>query len=572
MRYVLYARKSSESEDRQVQSIEDQTRVLRDLAAARGFDVAEEIQESRSAKDPGVRPGFDRMLAMIEHGKADGILCWSVSRLSRNPIDSGKLSWLLQRGVLQVIQTPEKPYLPSDNVLIFSVETGMATQYILDLKKAVRRGTDSKLAKGWSPHRAPEGYVNNLREHTIEADPERFALLQRSWRLLVAGTHTPARVIGMLNDEWGYRTRQTARSGGKKLSRSAGYRLFSSVFYAGYFKHGGQTYRGSHPAMVTLAEFEAVQRRLSGQSGRANRRKREFAYAGLIRCGRCGGGVTAEVQTGRHGRGHWTYYHCNRAAGSCGKRSIREDVLEERIDACLARVTITPEFRDVVRDLLEKWITKEFASQEARYGQQLRALDGGERMLNELMEMRLRRLVTDEQYQAKQRDLDESVSRLRLEVGRSQERLDRTREVVCSALDFRLHAREQFLTGNLAKRREIARALGVRYALDQGQVFIELHPLLAPMQDVSPQASKGAAETDAAVSERETIEPREIGSGSIKGTDVCASVPFGSADGTFIEPCIEAWHRAFRSVWSKDLVFSRLSWVVAGETPLEPKS
>lgn len=552
MRYVLYARKSSESEDRQVQSIEDQTRILRALAAERGFDIAEEIQESHSAKDPGARPGFDRMLKRIEAGEADGILCWSVNRLSRNPIDAGRLSWLLQRGVLQIIQTPEKPYLPSDNVLIFSVETGMATQYILDLQRAVRRGTDSKLAKGWFPHRAPEGYVNDLRDHTIETDPERFALLQRAWRLLVAGTHTPAHVITLLNEEWGYRTRETAHSGGGRLSRSAGYRLFTNIFYAGYFRHGGQVYKGAHPAMVTLAEYEAVQQRLSGQSGRAHRHTHTFAYAGLIRCGRCGGGVTAEMQSGRHGRGQWVYYHCGSAKGACGKRSIREDVLEKRIDECLAEITITPEFQEIVRDLLERWVRREFGSQEARYGQQLRALESGQRMLSELLEMRLRRLVTDEQYQAKQRELMEEISGLRLAVGRSQEQLDRTRAVVESALDFRVGAREQFLIGDQGKRREIARTLGVRYVLNEGQVFIELHPLLIPNQREMGQERHGEAGL---------IEPLENGFESTKKADICTSVPVGWPLGMDNEPLFaETWHQAFQHVWEGTLTFCGLEF------------
>ena len=176
MRYVLYARKSSESEERQVQSIDDQRRVMLEFAAARGLEVVEEICESKSAKAPGQRPGFDRLLSLIERGRADAILCWQVNRLTRNAIDAGKLSWLLQNDVLHCIQTPDKHYLPSDNVLLFSIETGTATQYILDLKKNVARGTKSKLAAGWSPHRAPEGYRNNLYDKTIEADGERFLL------------------------------------------------------------------------------------------------------------------------------------------------------------------------------------------------------------------------------------------------------------------------------------------------------------------------------------------------------------------------------------------------------------
>jgi DNA invertase Pin-like site-specific DNA recombinase len=572
MRYVLYARKSSESEDRQVQSIDDQLRVLRELAAVRGLRVVQEVTESKSAKAPGGRPGFDQALRLIEKGQADAILCWSVNRLTRNPIDAGRLSWMLQNGVLQAIQTPDKQYLPTDNVLILSVETGTANQYILDLHKSVRRGTETKLQKGWFPHRAPEGYRNNLYDHTIEADGDRFVLLQRAWRLLLAGTHTPARAIAVLNDEWGYRTRPARGSnvsnddtGGKTLSRSAGYRLFSSVFYAGYFRHGGQVYRGSHPPMITLSEFERVQRLLhDGQARRAHYNKHAFPYKGLIRCGACGHAVTAELQKGRHGRGNWVYYHCNNLCKdpgrACGKRSIREDRLEEKIDACLARITITEEFKRVVTDALERWVRDEFLGQETEYRQQLSALTGAEKMLNELLEMRLRRVIDDALFQAKQQELQARVGGLRLEVGRTQERLDRTRRTVEDALVFRQRAREQFLVGDAQKRREIARALAVRYVYDSrsGEVFIELNPLLAYMAATSPAASAAMETTpvDGADShERHAgfplIEPLETGSRSAKGAAPCETVPPGWPDGTDIEPL----RACFRAVWRGDAPF-----------------
>src|SRR5437879_6301914 len=140
MRYILYARKSSEGEDRQIQSIGDQLRVLREFAEVRGLEVVEEITENKSAKAPGNRPGFEAMLEKVKRGRAEGILCWAINRLTRNPIDSGTLSWMLQTGELQIIQTPEKQYLPTDNVLILSVETGTANQYIIDLRRSVSRG------------------------------------------------------------------------------------------------------------------------------------------------------------------------------------------------------------------------------------------------------------------------------------------------------------------------------------------------------------------------------------------------------------------------------------------------
>src|SRR5579884_956493 len=145
LKYIIYARKSTESEDRQVQSIEDQLTRMREIAELRGVRVVDVLTESKSAKAPGQRPQFEYMLSQIERGKADGILCWQINRLSRNPIESGRVQWLLQRGVIRSIVTVEREYRPDDNVLLFSVETGMANQYILDLSRNVKRGMQGKL-------------------------------------------------------------------------------------------------------------------------------------------------------------------------------------------------------------------------------------------------------------------------------------------------------------------------------------------------------------------------------------------------------------------------------------------
>ena len=116
IKYFVYARKSSESEDRQVQSIDDQTNRLKKLAADLNLDIKKTYTEAKSAKKPNNRPLFDEMMQRIEDGEANGILCWQINRLSRNPIDSGKLSWLLQQGTLKSIQTIDRQYLPDDNV------------------------------------------------------------------------------------------------------------------------------------------------------------------------------------------------------------------------------------------------------------------------------------------------------------------------------------------------------------------------------------------------------------------------------------------------------------------------
>ena len=125
IKYFLYVRKSSEAEDRQVASIESQVDELQKLAQEQNFHVVKIFRESKSAKAPG-RPIYNEMMARIKHGEAKGILCWKLDRLARNPIDGGEVAWVLQNNVIEHIQTYGRGYLPTDNVLMMSVEFGVA--------------------------------------------------------------------------------------------------------------------------------------------------------------------------------------------------------------------------------------------------------------------------------------------------------------------------------------------------------------------------------------------------------------------------------------------------------------
>src|SRR5687767_9326633 len=76
-RYFLYARKSSEPDDRQVLSIESQLSELKRMFGQ--LQIVEVIEEAQSAKAPG-RPRFDRMIQRLEAGEAQGIIAWHPDR------------------------------------------------------------------------------------------------------------------------------------------------------------------------------------------------------------------------------------------------------------------------------------------------------------------------------------------------------------------------------------------------------------------------------------------------------------------------------------------------------------
>jgi site-specific DNA recombinase len=58
LKYCLYARKSSESDERQAMSIDSQIKEMRAMADREGLNVIEIKQESFSAKESGHRPVF----------------------------------------------------------------------------------------------------------------------------------------------------------------------------------------------------------------------------------------------------------------------------------------------------------------------------------------------------------------------------------------------------------------------------------------------------------------------------------------------------------------------------------
>jgi len=119
LKYFLYARKSSEQEDRQVLSIGSQKSELEALAKREKLQIVERLEESYSAKAPG-REIFNVMIKRIEKSEAAGIVAWHPNRLSRNFVDTGYLVYLMNQNRLQDIRTPGQSYknTPNDKFLL----------------------------------------------------------------------------------------------------------------------------------------------------------------------------------------------------------------------------------------------------------------------------------------------------------------------------------------------------------------------------------------------------------------------------------------------------------------------
>ncbi|MCP5004493.1 MAG: recombinase family protein [Planctomycetes bacterium] len=493
MKYLLYARKSSESEDRQVQSIDDPVNRLKKLAKDQHLNIAKIYTEAKSAKQPDARPHFDQMLQSIESGEAEGILCWQINRLSRNPIDSARVQWLLQQNILKSIQTIDREYLPSDNVLLFNVESGIANQYILDLRKNTLRGTLSKLEKGGFPNHAPIGYLNDKEEKIVLKDLERFSLIRKMWGLMLTGRYTPPQILKIVNSEWGLRTLKTRKSGGKELSRSNIYNIFGNLFYAGIIKYNESQYEGKHEKMITLNEYDRVQF-LLGRRGRPRPKKHKFAFTGLIRCSECGCFYTAETKTKRiKSTGEirsYTYYHCTRRSRTikCSQRKVlREENLEKQIEEEINKWTILPEFRDWALKILNTENDKEIEERKQIHKTRCNTVLDTQNQIDNLTKMRYRNLIDDGEYLRERKLLQSQLASLKQNLRETEERAVNWLELTENTFHFATHAREAFINGGMDTKKDILMALGQNPTIKDGKLYIEANEWLVPIINDYPE-------------------------------------------------------------------------------------
>ena len=320
MKYVVYARKSTDTEDKQVLSLESQVAELKEIAQKEDLQIVCVLEESRSAKDPG-RPIFNQMIEMITRGEADAILCWKIDRLTRNPVDGGQIQWLLQKGLIGCIKTFEKDYYPSDNVLLMSIEQAMATQYVRDLGVLVKRGNRAKLARGEWPNHAPMGYINDKATKLVKIDKKYAQYIERTYQLYGTGGYTLNQIVEILYKE-GLRT-----SRGTKVRKNQIHRFLMNPFYYGIMERDGKFYEGKHKPIVTKKMFDLAQDVLHGRL-HPRPKKRFYSARGFLRCASCGCTLTADTQKG------YQYYYCTNGKGNCVQH--RKYLRSEKVDVLLA--------------------------------------------------------------------------------------------------------------------------------------------------------------------------------------------------------------------------------------------
>lgn len=360
VKYVLYARKSTESDELQAMSIDSQVKEMLQLAEREKLNIVEIKRESHSAKASGQRPVFLEILNDLRTGKYTGILTWAPDRLSRNAGDLGSLVDLMDQKKLVHIQTFTQKFTndPSQKFLLMILCSQAKLEN--DNKSInVKRGLRAKVELGLWPSVAPTGYITSRDKKetgVVLPDPERSNIIRELFEHVGYDNWSGFKAYNWLDKEMKFKT-----INGKTFSKGNFYLLLKNPFYYGHFEYpfkSGQWYKGAHTPLITKDLFDLVQKNISCNYQDSGPRHREFALTKLISCGLCGSGITAEEKFKNlvnGGRSRHIYYRCTKSKDRNCLLRVNESELISRLKKVIDDIDLN---KLALKEKIQKEVTR----------------------------------------------------------------------------------------------------------------------------------------------------------------------------------------------------------------------
>lgn len=344
VKYCLYARKSTESEERQILSIDSQIKEMLLLAERESLEIVCMKRESHSAKETGQRPIFNEIVQEINEGKYNGILTWAPDRISRNAGDLGRIVDLMDSGKLSEIRTFGQRFSNNPNEKFLLMILGSQAKLENDNRGInVKRGLRTRVEMGLWPGVAPIGYMNQKRmdlKCQIIQDPDRAPIIKKIFEKMAYEKWSGRKIYHWLKFELNFKT-----PGNHDLALGSIFRIIQNHIYYGYFEYPRKSdnwYQGKHEPIVTKELFDKANEQLKRDV--IVRESHEFAFTKLMVCGLCGSGISAEEKYKKLKNGtvaKYIYYGCGRSKDRhCKSQYIREEELVEQLIKLIDKIDL----------------------------------------------------------------------------------------------------------------------------------------------------------------------------------------------------------------------------------------
>ncbi len=339
LRYVIYVRKSTDERGKQTRSLSDQLAACEELAKKLELKVVKKIQEAESAKEPGIRREFRKMLEDIKSGKYDGIIAWHPDRLARNMKEGGEIIDLIDREIIKDLKFVSFTFESNTTgKMLLGIAFVLSKQYSDKLGDDVRRGMMRSIKEGRWLHKPKLGYYKDVNQF-LRPDGYNFQLIKQAWFMRLDGA-TLEKVAVFLNENELTKAEGVGNKKHKpvKVDKRKLFEMFRDPFYAGVMEYGDQrvdlTSVYDFVPVVSVEDFLKLNKvkdlqkvfavRMRGRRG-AKPAKSEL-LRGKVLCAYCGKPMTTSVTVKKLSNGgerRYFYYRCDTPRCKVVKRGKR---------------------------------------------------------------------------------------------------------------------------------------------------------------------------------------------------------------------------------------------------------
>ncbi len=522
-----YARLSREEATANLSaSIGNQMQYLRDYCASSQIVLLDIFVDDGYSGSNFDRPGFKKLIAALESGKANMVITKDLSRLGRDMRESSYYAeeYFPEHGIVYLglgdnfSSANSNPFAP----LQFAVNEVMLRQTSQKIKMVL----NNKKANGQYCCAAPYGYKKNHETSRLLPDELSAPVVRRIFEMAASGCSTreicrtlnregifpplkfkaqyrasfSSKGLQRVSDEWQNTTvvrilRNEVYLGHTLLNKTVKPSLKSKKKLAQKRSQWTVT-RDTHPPLISLALFEKAQRNLGYHRKfmEEQPRVRKSIFSGLIRCGVCGGTMCSCGTTYKGEREKYWYLSCgySRSGKGCGQSRIRYHDLCELIRRDLNAVIDASEedFDRLVQDAV-KTAAADLADDPSE------GLEQSEKRLKEI-DSTIRKLYTDF---AAGRVSDRTLAALVPDLEKEAEGLRATVSTI-----HRQHIPEQPIRERYSRFFETARSFRHIETLtrETAEAFIE-------RIEVFPRQGGKTAKTDAPISQKVVIRYKFIG-------------------------------------------------------------
>lgn len=265
---ALYIRVSTTEQAQEGYSLDAQERVLAEYCKAHKYEIYRIYKdEGISAKDIAHRPGMLSLLADAAENKFEKIIVWKLTRFSRNLADlTATCEQLDKQGISLVSYSEAFDSTTPAGRMVRSMLATVAQFEREVISENVRLGMIERAKQGKRTCSSVLGYdisgTDSLKINEEEAVCVRFIFDNYETRKSISE-------VRRLCNKKGLRGKR-----GKLLREQAILTILTRTVYAGWNLFKGEIYKGDYAPIISIKQFNRVQRIIK-QQGKITGRKRK---------------------------------------------------------------------------------------------------------------------------------------------------------------------------------------------------------------------------------------------------------------------------------------------------------